>query len=88
MEERGGADQIGTGLQRDTPSGLGLLELVDGGEVAVDQDGIGQLPQVFDWLQFRRVGGKKQQVDVVGHAQALGAVPAGPIQDEHNLLAR
>jgi hypothetical protein len=87
MEQRGRADQVGTGLQRHTASGLGLLEVVDGGEMAIHQDRIGQLPQMFHGLQFRGGGWEKQQMDVVGHAQALGTVPSGSIQDEHNLLA-
>jgi hypothetical protein len=35
---------------------------------------------MFDRLQVRGIGGKEEQVDVVGHAQALGAVPAGTIE--------
>ncbi len=54
--------------------------LLDGGEVAIDQHGIGQRPEVFGGLQFRRVRRQEEQVQVVGHAQALGccASPPGP----------
>jgi hypothetical protein len=43
---------------------------------------------MFRWLQLRRIGGQKVQVDMVRHAQALGAVPARPIQQQDDLLGR
>jgi hypothetical protein len=86
-EARRGADELGIRLQRDTAGSLHVLQLLDAGEMAIHQDRIGQLPQMFHGLQFRGVGWEKQQMDVVGHAQALGTVPSGSIQDEHNLLA-
>ena len=54
--------------------------------MAVGERRIGERPQMFRWLEFGRIRRQKEQVDVVRHAQALGAVPAGPIQHEHNLL--
>ena len=55
--------------------------------MAIDQDGIGERPQMLSGLEFGRIRRQEEQVDVVGHAQALGAVPAGPIQHQHDLLA-
>ena len=72
-------NQIGTGLQCYTASGLGVFELLNGGEMAIHQDGIGERPEMLSGLEFGRICWQKQQVEVVGHAQALGAVPAGPI---------
>ena len=53
----------------------------------IHQDGIGERPQMFGGLEFGRIRRQEEQVDVVGHTQALGAVPARPIQHEHDLLA-
>jgi hypothetical protein len=56
------------------------------GELAVDEGVVGERPAVLDWLEFGRGGRQEQQMDAIRHA-ALGAgVPAGPIQDEHNLI--
>ena len=52
----------------------------------IDQRGIGQGPEVFGGLQFRRIGWQEQQMDMVRHTQALGAVPTCSIEHEHNLL--
>jgi hypothetical protein len=38
-------------------------------------------------LELGRVGRQKQQVEMVRHTEALRAVPARAIQDEHNLFA-
>jgi hypothetical protein len=88
LEERGGAHEITAGLQSDTALRLGLLQLVDGGEMPIHQHGIGKGPEMFGWLQFWRIGWEEEQVEVVWHAQALGAVPARAIQYEDDLLAR
>jgi hypothetical protein len=86
MEQCRGADQIGTGLERHTAGGLNVFELVDGGKVAIHQDGIGQGPEVLGRLQFRGIRWQEQEMDVLGHAQTLRLVPARAIQDEHDLL--
>ena len=88
LEERGGAHEITAGLQSDTALRLGVLQLVDGGEMPIHQHGIGEGPEMFGWLQFWRIGWEEEQVEVVWHAQALGAVPASAIEDEDNLPAR
>jgi hypothetical protein len=51
----------------------------------IHQDGMGQRPQMFRWLQLRGIGWQEEQVDVVRHTQALGAVPACAIQHQHDL---
>ena len=56
--------------------------------MAVHEHGVGQWPQMFCRLQFGRIRRQKEQVDMIWHAHALGAVPASPIQDEHDLFAR
>ena len=88
MEARRRADQVRTCLECDTAFGLGVFEGVDRGEMAVGQRGVGQRPEVLSWLELGRVGGQKQQVDMIWDAQMDTAMPARPIEDQHNLFAR
>jgi hypothetical protein len=88
MEQRCGADQVWPGLERRTAGGLNVFELVDGGNVAIHQDGIGQGPEVLGRLEFRGIGREQMQKDVVGDPQPLRLVPACSVQDEHELLGR
>ena len=85
-EAGGEAYQILLPLERDTARHLGILELLDGGEMTIDERRIGERPQMFRWLEFGRIRRQKEQVDMVWHRAALGAVPTGPIQHEDNLL--
>lgn len=41
---------------------------------------------MFGWLQLWGVGGQKEQMDMLGHAQTQTGVPAGPVEHEDNLL--
>lgn len=43
---------------------------------------------MFRWLQLRGLGGQEEQMDMVWHTQALGAVPARTIQDKDDLPGR
>lgn len=56
--------------------------------MAVGQRRIREWPEVFSRLQLRRIGWEQQQVNVVWHPEALGAVPTGPIQHQHDLPGR
>jgi hypothetical protein len=42
MEQGGRANEMGLLLQGGTPRQLGVLQLVNGGEMAVDEGGIGE----------------------------------------------
>ena len=64
-EQGGRADEIGAGLQRDAALGLGVLQRLDGGEVPVDQHGVGERPQMFGRLQFGGMGRQKEQMDML-----------------------
>ena len=86
MEQRCGADQVWPGLERYTAGGLNVFELVDGGKVAIHQDGIGQGPEVLGRLEFWGIGWEKEKKDVVGDPQLLRLVPACSVQDEHDFL--
>ncbi len=88
MEERGGADQVGTRLEGDAARRLGIFEFVDRGEMAIGQCCVRQRPEVLGWLQLRRIGGQEEQMHVLGHTQPHTRVPARPVQHEHDLLGR
>jgi hypothetical protein len=47
VEQRGRADEIAAGLPGDAAVGLGVFELVDGGEMTVGQDRVGERPQML-----------------------------------------
>src|SRR5260221_5935520 len=68
VEQGGGADEIAACLQGDTARGLDVFQLVDAGEVAIGQDGVGQRPQVVSGLQLGGVGRQEEQEHVLGHA--------------------
>jgi hypothetical protein len=88
MKARRRADLLGVARQLGAAGELSVFELLDRGEMPVDQHGVGQRPQVFGGLQLGRVRWQKEEMDVLGHAQLHAAVPASPVQDEHNLLGR
>src|SRR5262245_58959831 len=85
-KEGGGAHHLRLGLQRHTVLGLGLLQLLDRGEMAIDQRRIGEGPQMLRRWEFWRVGWEEVEIEVVRHAQAETGMPTGPIQDEDDLL--
>ncbi|HEV8192685.1 MAG TPA: hypothetical protein VGP82_14560, partial [Ktedonobacterales bacterium] len=45
----------------DATRGLDVFELLDGGEMAVDQRRIGQWPEVLGRLELGRIGGRKSK---------------------------
>lgn len=86
MEQRRRADEGGLLLEAGTARGLCVFERLDGGEVAIGQDGVGQRPQMLRGLQLGRIRRQKQQVHVLGHAQAEAGMPPSLVQDEHDLF--
>ena len=76
------------GLQRHTAGGLSVFQLLNASKMPIHQDCVGERPQMFGWLQFGRVRRQEEQVEMVGHTQALRAVPARTVQDQDKLLAR
>jgi hypothetical protein len=82
MEERRGADQIGAGLQCHTARGLRVFEVVDRGEVAIDQYGIGEGPQMLGGLEFWGVRRQEEQMSAIRFpetvcGQGMGSTPQG-----------
>ena len=65
---------------------LGFFQLVDGGEVAVGQHGIGQRTEMLRRLELGRVPRQEEHMHMVGDVQPHAGVLPRPIQDEHNLL--
>ena len=59
---------------------LRLFEVLNAGEMLVDQRRVRERPQMLRWLQLWGVGWQEEQVDMVGHAQSLRRMPSGPIQ--------
>ena len=86
MELGGRADALALLLEGSAVRELGLLQLLDAGEMLVDQRRVSQRPQVLGGLQLRRVGWQEEQTDVVGHPQAHAGVPTRPIQHKDDLL--
>lgn len=50
MEQRSGADALGLPLEGGTPSKLSVFEVLDGGEMLVDQRRIGERPEMLGGL--------------------------------------
>jgi hypothetical protein len=86
VEEGGRADEGGLRLQGDTAPGLRLLEVLDRGEMPIDERRVGERPEVFGGLQLGGVGWEEVEIDVVGHAQAQTGVPPRPIEDQDDLF--
>ena len=65
MEPRRGTDAVWSGLKGGAPGQLGLLQLLDAGEVPVDEAGVGERPEVLGGLEFGGIGWQEVQVDVL-----------------------
>lgn len=67
-------------------SKLGVFQVLDGGEVLVDEGGVRQRPEMFGGLQFRGIGREEQQMEVIRDPQAQAGMPPRPIKDQDDLL--
>jgi hypothetical protein len=67
---------------------LGVLKVVDPGEMAIGERSIRERPEMFGGLELRRIRRQEEQVDMLGDAQLEAGMPASAIQDEHDLLLR
>jgi hypothetical protein len=87
MEARGGADEVAARVGGAAARGVGIFERVEGSEVASDQHGVRQRPQMLGGLELGRIRREQPQVDVLGHAQLdARRLPARAIQDEDELF--
>lgn len=82
----GRANKVRLLLERDAASELGVFQVLDGGEMLVDETRVGQRPQMLGRLQLGGVVREKEQVHVVGHAQTQSGMPASAIEHEYDLL--
>lgn len=87
-ETRSRANEVAAPLQGDTASGLGVLQLIEVGEVAIDQDGVGQRPEVFGRLELRGIRRQEEEMHLLGDAQAHARVPARLIEHQHDLFGQ
>jgi hypothetical protein len=80
VEAGGRTDQVAATLEGGAAGALRVFQVVDGGEMAVEEAGIGQRPQMLSGLEFRRVRWEEEQVDVVGHLQPGAGMPARAVE--------
>ena len=76
-------DLVAAALQADTACHLDIVQLLEVAEMAVDQWRVGERPQVFRRLHFRRVGRQKGQVNVVRNLQAPAGMPPRTVEDQY-----
>ena len=68
--------------------GEDLIEVIEGFEVLIGKGLVRQWPQAFGGLDFGRIGRQEHQLHPVRDVQVLGDVPAGPVQDQDDVLVR
>jgi len=81
VEARRRADHVGSLLEGGAPGKLGVLEVLDRGEMLVDQRLVGQRPEMFGRLELGGIRRQKQQVHVLRHPQLDTRMPASAVQD-------
>jgi hypothetical protein len=72
VEAGGRADAVGLRLQGEALGELGVFELLDRGEAAIDEGGVRQWPgvqEVLGRLHLRRVGWQEEHMDVLGYRE-------------------
>src|SRR4051812_26709737 len=70
----------GGGIELTTARGDGGAELVERGDVPIDDRLIHQRPEMLGGLEFGRVGRQEDEADPLGDDQALGSMPAGIVE--------
>jgi hypothetical protein len=65
VDAGGGADLIGMMLQLGAAGEWDTIQVINRLEMPVDQDRVGQRPQVLGRLQFGQAGRQKQQVGAI-----------------------
>ncbi len=84
MKMSQGADHLRLVLKHDTALDLCLFQVIEGAKGAIGDAFIGQWPQAFTGLQFRRIGRQEEQMDAPAappvpgwYATQLDRAPAG-----------
>ena len=86
MKQRGGANALGLPLDGGTVGKLRVFEVLDGGEMLVDQGGVGERPEMLSRLQFGGIRRQEEQMHMLRHPQSEAGVPPGAVKHQHNLL--
>ena len=86
MEERAGTDGRLLLGECDATFADGVVEILDGVEVAIDEGLVDECPQVLSGLQLRAVGRLEYEPKAVGHRQVLRTMPAGIVDLQHDAL--
>jgi hypothetical protein len=69
------ADAVWLRLEAGAARELDVLQLLDRGELPVDEAGIGEWPEMLSWLQFRRIRRQEEQMDMLRHAEPQARMP-------------
>jgi hypothetical protein len=70
------------GIELATARGDGGAEVVERGEMPIDDRLIQQRPEMLGGLEFGRVGRQEDQADPVRNREAFGAMPASVVEHE------
>ena len=74
-------------LQGSAADELSILELLDGGEVLIDECSVGQGPGMLGGLELGRIRRQEQQMQMLRHRSRRYRAPAGAIEHQHDLFA-
>ena len=86
MKMSQGADHLRLVLKHDTALDLCLFQVIEGAKGAIGDAFIGQWPQAFTGLQFRRIGRQEEQMDPFGHHEFLAGMPPSSIEHQQDPL--
>src|SRR5438094_1128407 len=84
MEAGGASDRVLVSLQRATSLCDGVVEIVDGFEMSIDEGLVQQWPEVLCRLQLRAVGRLEHQPYAVENGEVFRTVPAGSVEHEND----
>jgi len=86
VEQGAGADPVALVGEGKATFGHGAIEIVDGGEVAVDQGLVEESPEMFGRLQLGTMGRLEDEPDALGDGQVLRPVPTGVVELKRDAL--
>ena len=86
MEQRAVADRVRLLHDGDAAVANRLIETFDGVEATVGKRFVDKRPKMLGRLQFGTVSGLEDEMNAIGHAHIVGAVPTGPVELQHDAL--
>jgi hypothetical protein len=72
----------GGGIELATAFGEDGAEVVQRGDMLIDDRLVHHGPEMFGWLEFGRIGRQEDEADPVGDGQVLGSMPARVVEHE------